>query len=252
MIEDNRALRETLKDWISMYCKVIEADGGITALKILESRMPDLILLDIMLPFPLDGFAILRILKNEPKLFAIPVILMSALNSEEKIKEGLKIGADVFLVKPFILKDLMKKISNLISSQGNTSYNPINADLLNPDSSADVESSFKRKFESIAETLITKSSNTTVLSIASQMSMSISTLERWTMKVYGMTPKKFIMNIKLVKAEILLRQNMGSIKDIAFTVGFNSVSYFCLCFRKKYENSPKSFKPTPKKLLRSL
>ncbi|MBC7416595.1 MAG: AraC family transcriptional regulator [Pedobacter sp.] len=44
---------------------------------------------------------------------------------------------------------------------------------------------------------------------------------------------------------------MDAIKDIAFTVGFNSVSYFCLCFRKKYENSPKSFKPTPKKLPRS-
>jgi len=159
---------------------------------------------------------------------------MSALNSEEKIKGGLKIGADVFLVKPFILKDLMKKISNLISFISNTSYNPITADLLNPDSSADVESSFKRKFESIAEILIKKSSNTTILSIAGQMTMSISTLERWTMKVYGTAPKKFIMNIKLVKAEILLRQNFGSVKNIACAVGFNSVPYFCLCFRKKY------------------
>jgi len=59
-------LRETLKDGISIYYKVIEADGGITTLKILQSLTPDLILLDIMLPFPLDGFAILRILKNEP------------------------------------------------------------------------------------------------------------------------------------------------------------------------------------------
>jgi AraC-like DNA-binding protein len=74
--------------------------------------------------------------------------------------------------------------------------------------------------------------------IASKMLMSVSTLERWMKKIYGKSPRKFMLSYKLAKAEIMLRQNMGSVKDIAYILGFNSVSYFCKCFKEKYGTSP--------------
>ena len=249
IVEDNNSLRETLYDILSIHHKVYKAESGTTALETLETLTPDLILLDIMLPFPLDGFSILRILKNEPKLSSIPVILISALSSEQKISEGLEMGANDYIVKPFVMNELLLKTRNLIAIRQKMKQHFENDTMLKiaTDTIGDFESDFKRKFESIAENMIENSDNT-IPSIAEKMSMSISTLERWTKKIYGMTPKKFILNIKIIKAEILLRQNMGSVKDVAYTMGFNSVPYFCLCFRKKYGNSPKSFTSYPEKI----
>ncbi|MFW1373565.1 response regulator, partial [Vibrio parahaemolyticus] len=76
----------------------IAVSNGIDALAVLKSEIPDIILLDIMLPFPLDGFSILRILKNDVKLAAIPVVLMSAINSDDKISMGLEMGANDYIV----------------------------------------------------------------------------------------------------------------------------------------------------------
>ncbi|MFT2603989.1 response regulator, partial [Escherichia coli] len=64
---------------------------------------------------PLDGFSILRILKNDVKLAAIPVVLMSAINSDDKISMGLEMGANDYIVKPFKINDLLLKVKNLVA-----------------------------------------------------------------------------------------------------------------------------------------
>lgn len=85
VVEDNRSFREVIFESLSSSFEVQVAKNGIQALEFLKQTIPDLVLLDIMLPFPLDGFSILRILKSEQRLSSVPVIIMSALSSDNNI-----------------------------------------------------------------------------------------------------------------------------------------------------------------------
>jgi DNA-binding response OmpR family regulator len=243
LVEDHKQLRESLEESLAFSMKVIAVSNGIDCLAVLKNEVPDIVLLDIMLPFPLDGFSILRILKNDANLATIPVILMSAINSDEKISMGLEMGANDYLVKPFKVNDLMLKIKNLVTIRKEILNQLVKQVLLKEEENAhtDFEMDFKRKFNAAIEEVI-DDNRVTVLQIAEKLSMSISTLERWVIKHYNLTPKKYIIRSRLMKAEMMLRQNLGSIKDIAYTAGFNSAPYFCACFKKEYGISPMSFK----------
>ncbi len=241
IVEDNEDLRKNLTESLAIQHNVRSAENGSVALEMLKTESPDLILLDIMLPFPLDGFSILRHLKNEPRLSLIPVILVSGLKSDQIIMDGLKLGANDFIVKPFKLNELLLKCNNLINIKNNLKQSFEREVYLKIPNSVelDVEAEFKKKFESVVENFIEGSQNSVPL-IAEKMLMSVSTLERWTRRLYNTTPKQFILNLKLNKAEIYLRQRLGSVNEIAYNLGFNSVSYFCVCFKKKYGKTPKT------------
>ncbi len=115
IVEDNEQLREALVELLGNEFGITALENGSKLIEYLEVKIPDLILLDIMLPFPLDGFSILRLLKNNEALAAIPVILMSAINSEDKITEGLELGANDYIVKPFKSNNLFLKIRNQVA-----------------------------------------------------------------------------------------------------------------------------------------
>jgi len=119
-----------------------------------------------------------------------------------------------------INRQLLSKIGN----EGNTRF----------------ESDFKSKFDKMVESFVDEPSVSIHL-FAEKMSMSVSSLERWVSKIYGITPMKYLQDVKLVKAEMLLRQKRVNVKDVSFVLGFNSVPYFCFCFKKKYGMSPKAF-----------
>ena len=242
IVEDNKSLRETISEALLMNHHVKTVENGILALEYLKTSIPDLILLDVMLPFPIDGFSILRILKNDTRLSSIPVILMSALNSNEKITTGLEMGANDYVVKPFRIHEVSLKIRNLLTLM-NSIVNKIEKEFILKapfQNQEGFEKLFRQRFESIVEK-INDESSVSIHAIAEEMAMSISTLERWVKKLYSVTPKKYILHHKLLKAELMLRQQMGTVKDIAYLLGFNSVPYFCLCFRNLYGKSPKAY-----------
>lgn len=243
MVEDHKELRESLEESLSFTTNVTAVSNGIDCLEMLKKEIPDLILLDIMLPFPLDGFSILRILKNDPRLAGIPVILMSALNSDEKISMGLELGANDYLVKPLRINELLLKVKNLVGIRKEIKNQLEKKSLLKKEDSdiSSFEMSFKKNFSSAVDELM-DNNTLTVQDLAEKLSMSISTLERWVVKYYNTTPQKYIIRTRLMKAEMMLRQNLGSIKDIAYTTGFNSEPYFCACFKKEYGKSPLAFK----------
>ena len=93
------------------------AIDGEGALKKLETEIPDIILLDLILP-GIGGFEILEKIKREDKTKKIPVIILSNLGSQEEIKKGLKSGADAYLVKANILpEDVVKKIEEILNKK---------------------------------------------------------------------------------------------------------------------------------------
>jgi DNA-binding response OmpR family regulator len=93
--------------------EVFIARDGQEALDILNNQLPDVIILDVMMPM-VDGFATLEKIKKDERLQRCKVIFLSAKNKEKDIKKGLSLGADLYVVKPFSLKKLVEQVQNLI------------------------------------------------------------------------------------------------------------------------------------------
>jgi len=242
IVEDTKMLRMSLEVILQETYEVAGAADGNEALEILREFTPDIILLDLMLPYPLDGFSLLRLLKSNPSTNMIPVIIISGMSGEDKIIQGLELGANDFLVKPIKSKELLLKIRNLTGILQVNEEKVKQKRLLASKNlvSSDPKDFFEDSFEAIVEKLNEDDLNT-IPSIAKRMSVSVSTLERMIKAKYNMTPKQYITEIKLMKAEVLLRQGNTSVKQVSFQSGFNSVAYFCHCFKKKYGKPPKAY-----------
>lgn len=94
--------------------KVFIARDGSEALKILENAIPDVILLDIMMP-NVDGYQTLKIIKENNNLKNIKVVFLSAKNKATDLEKGLQLGADMYLTKPFSIKKIVSEVNNLLN-----------------------------------------------------------------------------------------------------------------------------------------
>jgi two-component system phosphate regulon response regulator PhoB len=97
--------------------RVINATSGEEALKVAKSRLPNLIILDLMLP-GIDGLEVCRILKNDPKTAHIAIIMLTAKGEEVDIVTGLELGADDYITKPFSPRILLARIRVLLRRKG--------------------------------------------------------------------------------------------------------------------------------------
>jgi PAS domain S-box-containing protein len=113
--DDNADLREYVRRLLEDHYEVEVAGDGCAALKAARERRPELIVSDVMMP-NLDGFGLIRELRADPRLAGIPVILLSARAGEEAKVEGLGMGADDYLVKPFSPRELLVRVDALVKS----------------------------------------------------------------------------------------------------------------------------------------
>ncbi|EIW00478.1 diguanylate cyclase (GGDEF) domain-containing protein [Thermoanaerobacter siderophilus SR4] len=126
IVDDNKLTRKILKDILeNAGYGVLEAKDGEEALQIYKNKLPDMVILDIVMP-GMTGFDLLRILRKEEENLMLPIILLTSQdNFEEKIK-GLELGADDYLVKPFNDKELLFKVNNLFQRiEHNRMANPL-------------------------------------------------------------------------------------------------------------------------------
>ncbi len=115
VVEDERTTWKLLEYKLSRAGhELFWAGDGMQALQLAREKNPTLILLDIMIPSP-DGIRVLKILKEDEKLKSIPVIILSALSLDENIIQGLEIGAEDYLTKPFSPEELLLRIKRTLS-----------------------------------------------------------------------------------------------------------------------------------------
>lgn len=116
IIEDDNFLRELIADKLTQQgFQVIEAIDGQEGLDICQEQKPDLIILDLILP-TIDGFEVLKIIKQDPQLSSIPVLILSNLGRPNEIKKGLDLGAKDYMVKSnFTLSEILNKVTETIS-----------------------------------------------------------------------------------------------------------------------------------------
>jgi DNA-binding response OmpR family regulator len=118
--EDEPVARDFL-DYILQqegYTPILAADGDM-ALNLARAELPDLILLDVMMPY-VDGFEVLRRLKEAPDLKGIPVIMLTARTSDADVSVGFDIGADDYVEKPFSIAKLLARVRRVLAAAGVT------------------------------------------------------------------------------------------------------------------------------------
>jgi len=117
VVEDSTSVREEICDILKIEkFNVLECTNGAEAIEVLEDQKPNLIILDIMMPV-LDGYDLLKIIRQNPVTEMIPVILLSAKIEKKDVRLGMNLGADDYLTKPVNVSELINVINNKLSKQ---------------------------------------------------------------------------------------------------------------------------------------
>jgi YesN/AraC family two-component response regulator len=206
--------------------------------------IPDLIISDVMMPV-MDGFELCQKLKTDERTDHIPVIMLTARADMDSKIEGLELGANVYLPKPFDKQELLLNIKNLFDLRsklrrhyqnlaGLVESTEINVDNLNTSTS---ENEFVIKVREMIEANI-DDFNFTVEQLAKELHLSHSQFGRKLDAITGLTPNRFIRNIRLKKAKELLLNQELSITAVAYDCGFNDPGYFTRVFKKEFGKTP--------------
>ncbi|BEH00196.1 hybrid sensor histidine kinase/response regulator transcription factor [Bacteroides sedimenti] len=240
-VEDNDEFQSFLADQLSEKYNLLLASNGKEALQILSQKNIDLIISDIMMPI-MDGMSLCKEVKENLKHSHIPVILLTAKTTLQSKIDGMKIGADEYIEKPFSVDYLKVRIENLLENREKIKKTYQNLPELTFDaitySKADEE--FLNSLVELIHSRLDEE-NLDVNQLASMMNMSRATLYRKIKCISELTPNDFIRLTRLKKAAQLLREKEYRVNEIASIVGFGSSSYFSKCFLKQFGMLPKDF-----------
>ena len=238
VVEDNEDIVDFIISILKNDYKLFEATDGEDGYKKAVELVPDLIVSDIVMP-KLTGDEMCVRLKNNQITSHIPIILLTAKTSSVDKINGLKIGADDYLIKPFNEKELLARINNLIVQRRNLREKYLREAEIHPTEVA-VTSADKKFIEAVIQLVEKNISNTEfhVELMAAELRMSRIQLYRKFTSILGEKPTDFIKKHRINRAASLIRKRFGNITDVAYAVGFDNLSYFSKCFKQIYNQSP--------------
>jgi signal transduction histidine kinase/DNA-binding response OmpR family regulator len=242
IVEDNPDLLMVIADIIGKCYKVITARNGNEGLILAKNELPDLILSDILMPV-MDGMQMCIEIKKHHATCHIPVILLTAIDSEENNIKGFSVGADAYITKPFNEYILLSNIKNLIESREKLkeyfSPTPQFRELLNTKNIEDKEF-IKKCLDHIFENI--ENENFTLTNLSERMNLSRSSLYRRIREVTCIKPVDFIKKAKLnYAAKLILSNNNHTINEISWKSGFSDPKYFSKCFMLEFGINPSHF-----------
>jgi signal transduction histidine kinase/ligand-binding sensor domain-containing protein/DNA-binding NarL/FixJ family response regulator len=238
VVEDSADVRSYIRGALESNYTIIEAADGLQGIAKAMEIIPDLIISDIMMP-GCDGYELCQKLKQDIKTSHIPIILLTAKAAEESILQGLVIGADDYVTKPFSIKILTARIKNLIELRRQMQLN-INREMtLRPVeiSVSGLDKEFLKQLKEVINKHIADP-EFNVEGLARKLYMDRSTVYRKVLALTGEVPTEFIKTCRLKRAAELLKNNYGTILEVALEVGFASANYFTKCFKEKFHCLP--------------
>ncbi len=241
VVEDSEDLRFYLKDNLKGLYKVEEASNGKEGWEKIKLLNPDLVVSDIMMPL-MDGVELAKKIKTETVTAHIPVILLTAMGSEEKQLAGFKAGVSDYITKPFTFEILASRIRNLLAQQ----------ELLHKRFHKQIEvnpgevtiTPVDEKFLKQALEVVEKNMDVPEFSVedfSRDMFMNRVTLYRKILSLTGNTPIEFIRSIRLKRAAQLLTKSGLSVAEVAYEVGFNSPKNFTKFFKEEFKMLPSQY-----------
>ena len=245
VVEDNEELLASVCEGLRKWYKVLKARDGVEALDVLQHQDVDIVVSDVMMP-RMDGNELCRAIRQDINFSHLPVILLTAKTTVEAKVEGMQSGADVYLEKPFSMKQLHLQLQNLLRMRQNfyermrqldgtrLSEEPLGEFGMN-----EQDQKFMRRLQELIEQNL-RDEEFSIDVLAEQMNMSRSSFYRKIKALTDLTPIDFLKTQRLERAAYLLRRG-GRITEVAAQVGFTSSSYFAKCFRAKFGVLPKEY-----------
>ena len=248
VVEDHADIRLYLRVLFSATYNIIMAENGEEGVRMARKEIPDLVITDVMMPV-MNGFECCRILKEDLKTCHIPIILLTALTDDENIVEGIELGADDYILKPFNPEILRTKVKRLIKSR--TELKRIYTKLLMP--SITVNGSQEENTETIIieDPFITQILNIVnenlqnpefnVKKLAEMLNMSQPTLYRKVKQLTNFTIIELVRGVRLKRSAELLRSRKYNVQEVAEMVGYNDIPTFRKHFVDFYGTTPSTF-----------
>jgi signal transduction histidine kinase/DNA-binding response OmpR family regulator/ligand-binding sensor domain-containing protein len=234
VVEDNVDLRTYIRELLQFDYAVQEGSDGREGLDRALEIVPDLVISDVMMP-GLDGLELCRALKQDVRTSHVPVILLTARAGTDSKIEGLDIGADDYVTKPFDSKELLARVRNLIEQRRQLRARFSAGVVLKPGevavSSLD-DALLKRVMTAIEKQMSDESLGAET--IAHEVALSRRHLDRKLMGLTNLSTAELIRYLRLQRARELLEKNAATVAEIAFQVGFGSPTYFTSCFRERF------------------
>ncbi len=240
IVDDSEDFLSFMSEMLSSMYVVRTAVNGKDALKKVAEHKPDIILSDVMMPV-MDGNEFCKAIHSDPKTERIPFIMLTARLATNNKIEGMAIGADDYITKPFNFDLLNLRIQNLIKWRNAT---PVGVKL-QPEIKQYEVTSADEKLVKDATSFVEENINRfdlTVEMMSDYIGMSRVNLYKRLLSVTGNTPKEFIRSIRLKHAEKLLHDGQYNVSEVAYKVGFNNPKYFSKYFMEMYGVTPSQYK----------
>ncbi|MFP4367860.1 MAG: response regulator, partial [Bacteroidales bacterium] len=241
VVEDNEELRKYISGHLSENYHVDAVSNGKKAMRMIMKKNYQLIISDIMMP-EMDGITLCHNVKTNLLTSHIPVILLTVKTSTDAKIEGYDSGADAYIVKPFSLSLLNKRILNIFESRRILKEKFRKEEDFTP--AELTKSNHDQIFLEDAIGLIEQNIGNNEYKIddfSSDLALSRSMLYRKLQELTGLSPHKFISYVRFKKAASLLKSGEYNISEVAFMVGFNDPRYFSRSFRKYYNMTPSEY-----------
>ena len=252
VIEDDPDMLDQIRSELAVFFKVVTYSNGKQGLEGVMADKPALLVCDVMLP-DMNGYDIVKKLKSEPEGYALPVIMLTALNDEKHQIKGYKAGADDYMVKPCNFNLLVARIIQLITwSQNLPKSSGASENGATTTKTKSLETPKAKIVEGVVDKNTIKNFETyvsqhltdpsfTVDALAEMMHMGRTKLYGKIKELTGETPNKYIMRQRMKMASEMLLTGEYTVSDVCYKVGLEDVSYFNKCFKSYYGVSPSKY-----------
>jgi signal transduction histidine kinase/DNA-binding response OmpR family regulator len=246
IVEDNAEMRHFIQKSLSAGYSIVEAENGNEGARKAVELIPDLIICDIMMP-EMDGYELCHLIKTNELTSHIPVILLTAKGDQESKIAGLRIRADDYLSKPFDVDELKLIVRNHIEEVRKLRQHFSKEIRLEPRQIliTSLDEKFLTKAISIIESHMDDESFS-IEDFSREAGCSDIQFYRKVKALTGQTPSTFLRTIRLQRAAALLGKNSDTVSQVAYSVGFSSLSYFNKCFKQLYGMTPGNFAASSK------
>lgn len=245
IVEDNMEISGFIVNLLGGTYTTLVAENGRSGLSIASSFIPDLIIVDEIMPV-MTGIEMVRRIKQNPRLSFIPIIMLTAKSDIMTENESIKSGIDIFMAKPFEPSHLLARIGQLLKSRKEIREKArIQAMTEARSSRIEAESVNEKLLAKIAMNIEKNISDPdlNVNLLCEKCEIPNKQLYRLIKKYMDLAPLDYIRRIRLQKAAVLLGQRRFTVAEISYMVGFRTPSYFAKCFQKHFGVTPGQYKP---------
>ncbi|MEM9848506.1 MAG: two-component regulator propeller domain-containing protein [Bacteroidota bacterium] len=242
LIEDNKDVLQYLSLFLKNRYELRYAYDGQEGVQKAIAKVPDLIISDVMMPRK-NGYELCEQLKKDERTSHIPIILLTAKADFNARLEGLELGADVYLSKPFQKQELLVQINRLLEQRKalQTHYSQL---AMLPTDRYQVkkgEASFLYRVQSTLEANL-DNEHFDVQALSKVLHLSRMHIHRKLKALTGQSTTQYMLALRLERAKDLLKTSDLSISEIAYRVGFKSQSHFSQAFAREVGRSPSSWR----------